>query len=116
MKRTEKDTEIQTSERASAAGLKRIPRRHLLTPEETELRNCKVKITMFIDADVLEHFKARAAQPNAAPYQTQINNELRAAMDRDKDGAYSLLLNDERFIAAVAERIQKQHQLSKEER
>jgi hypothetical protein len=71
---------------------------------------------------VLAWFRARAEEPNAAPYQTQINNELRALMERemaDKASArgakgaktaksavdYAALLNDPQFIAAIAERI-----------
>ncbi len=38
---------------------------------------------MFVDGDILQHFKKRAEAPNAAPYQTQINQELRRAMERD---------------------------------
>ena len=108
MKRTEEDTEVATSERAQRAGLKRIPRRHLTQPGEVTLADCKVRITINLDADVLEYFKERAAQPNAAPYQTQINNELRGVMERDQCDPYSALVNDERFIAAVAERVRRQ--------
>ena len=108
MKKIEKDTEMITSERARAAGLKRIPRRHVTKRGEITLADCKVRVTMYLDADVLEYFKRRAAEPNAAPYQTQINNELRAVMERDQGGdPYAALVNDERFIAAVAERVRK---------
>jgi hypothetical protein len=65
---------------------------------------------MYVDGDVLEYFKRRAAQPHAAPYQTQINNELRAIMERDQGDPFSSLVNDERFINAVAERIQKRQE------
>lgn len=106
MKRTEKDTET-TSERAQAHGLRRIPRRHQTKPGEVKLSDCKVRVTMYVDGDVLEYFKRRAAQPQAAPYQTQINNELRAIMERDQGDPFSSLVNDERFISAVAERIHK---------
>jgi uncharacterized protein (DUF4415 family) len=106
MKRTEKDTEV-TSERAQAHGLKRIPRRHQTAPGEVKLSDCKVRVTMYLDGDVLEYFKRRAAPPHAAPYQTQINNELRAIMERDQGDPFSSLVNDERFINAVAERLQK---------
>ena len=41
----------------------------------------KTRITIYLDDDVLEYFKQRARQPNAAPYQTQINHELRAVME-----------------------------------
>ncbi len=62
---------------------------------------------MYVDGDVLEYFKRRAAAPHAAPYQTQINNELRAVMERDQGDPFSSLVNDERFINAVAERLHK---------
>ena len=77
-------------------------------------RKAKVRISMYLDADVLAHFRARAAQRHAAPYQTQINNELRAIMERGivapgqtaiRD--YSLLLDNADFIAALAERLAK---------
>lgn len=108
MKKTDKDTEVTTSERARAAGLQRIPRRHVTQPGEVTLADCKVRVTMYLDADVLEYFKKRAAQPHAAPYQTQINNELRALMERHEKGTpYASLLNDEAFITAVAEKVQE---------
>ena len=107
MKRTGESGEVMTSERARAAGLRRIPRRHVAEPGEVKLSDSKVRVTMYLDADVLEYFKGRAAQPNAAPYQTQINGELRTIMERsDGGGSYSSLVNDDRFIAAVAERVQ----------
>ncbi len=60
--------------------------------------DAKIKMTMFIDYDVMQHFKKRAESPNAAPYQTQINQELRATMERD-------LAEDENKFDAVAERL-----------
>jgi uncharacterized protein (DUF4415 family) len=83
----------------------------------------KVRISIYVDADVLAYFRQRAAQENAAPYQTQMNNELRAVMEREAaNGAsakrpakasraamdYSALLNDPDFIAAIAERVRQQ--------
>jgi len=44
-------------------------------------REAKVKISLYIDGDVLEYFRRRAEPPHAAPYQTQINNELRRVME-----------------------------------
>ena len=106
MKKTNKDSEVTTSKQARAAGLRRIPRRHLTEPGETKLSDCKVRVTMYLDADVLEHFKSRAAHAHAAPYQTQINSELRAVMERgDHRAPYSSLVEDDRFIAAVAKRV-----------
>ncbi|HEX8561296.1 MAG TPA: BrnA antitoxin family protein [Pyrinomonadaceae bacterium] len=70
MKRTGGSGEVVTSERARAAGLRRIPRRHAAEPGEVKLSDGKVRVTMCLDADVLKYFKARAAQANAALYQT----------------------------------------------
>jgi uncharacterized protein (DUF4415 family) len=68
----------------------------------------KTRITLYLDNDVLAYFKRRAAQRHAAPYQTQINNELRAVMEReatDRASQYEALVNDEAFIAAVAAKL-----------
>ena len=82
MKKIAKD--INTSRDAKKAGLKRIERRHFVKKGETKLSDCKVRITINLDADVLEYFKERASEPNAAPYQTQINYELRRIMQGGK--------------------------------
>lgn len=52
-----------------------------LKPSMTEPRNIKVCVTIHLDLDVLNYFKELAAQPNAAPYETQINKELRAFVE-----------------------------------
>ncbi len=46
-------------------------------------RDAKIKTTVFIDGDILQHFRRRAEQPNAAEFQILINQELRTAMERD---------------------------------
>jgi len=69
----------------------------------------KTKITIWLDNDVLEYFKRRAEPPTAAPYQTEINNALRAVMEGDKPAGVPLpldvLVNNEQFIAAVAAKV-----------
>lgn len=58
-------------------GVKRYrPARHIIKDKD--------KITLLIDSDVLEHFEKRSQEKNAAPCQTQINNELRRIMERDR--------------------------------
>jgi uncharacterized protein (DUF4415 family) len=52
-------------------------------PEDMLPSNIKVQVSLRIDLDILEHFKKRAELPNAAPYQTQINAELRRLMEQD---------------------------------
>jgi uncharacterized protein (DUF4415 family) len=85
----------------------------------------KVRVNIYLDDDVVAYFKARAAQPHAAPYQTQINQTLREAMQRDSapqaqaSGAAELravLLKDKEFIEALAERIGKVQQPRKGKR
>jgi uncharacterized protein (DUF4415 family) len=80
---------------------------------DEELSRVKVRISINLDLDVLEYFKQRAAQPNAAPYQTQINHALREVMEREHEQSVmtlstqaEALLADPRFIEAVVERVQ----------
>lgn len=90
----------------------RIPRNRLASKADLHPSNTKVQITMKIDLDILKHFKARAEKANAAPYQTQINSELRAIMERDLSGenkesdltAERLLENDE-FLRKLSEKL-----------
>ena len=61
---------------------------------------------MYLDADIVEHFKARAARPDAAAYQTQINSALRSLLASDPvPSSYQRLVNDDRFISAIAKRL-----------
>lgn len=95
---------------AEVAKMKRLPRGSFKTkPGETDPRNCKVKVTMYIDADVLEYFKTRAEQPNAAPYQTQINNELRKVMEsrsNETSRTGDEILNDKKFLKALKKKLE----------
>lgn len=83
IKETETNQAIDPEFDIDLARAKIVPRekRHLARPGETSLRNCKVRITIYIDADILAYFKKRAARPFAAPYQTQINAALRQFME-----------------------------------
>lgn len=111
MKKAKKDTEIKTSKEAKKAGLKRIERQHFTEKGEVKLSDCKVKITINLDADILEYFKQRAAPPHSAEgYQTQINNELRRLMESDDEHTdlsqtARELLKDENFIVALKDRL-----------
>jgi hypothetical protein len=76
--------------------------------EALEPRNIKVQISIKLDADVLEYFKERARRQGAAPYQTQINQALRDAMDQDRGGfPGEALVRDDRFVDAIAERLKQ---------
>ena len=84
-------------------------RRHDAKPGETDLRNVKVGIHIKLDADIIEFFKTRASEPNAAPYQTQINTALREFVDsrgtrtaaRLVDAVAARLLHEPAFIESV---------------
>jgi len=44
-------------------------------------RSKKVRVNIYLDKDIVEHFKKQATAPSADAYQTQINRVLRAAVD-----------------------------------
>ena len=61
---------------------------------------------MYLDADIVERFKARAARPDAAAYQTQINSALRSLLESSPvQASYERLVEDDRFITAIAKRL-----------
>jgi uncharacterized protein (DUF4415 family) len=90
--------------------MKRLPRGSFKAAKgATNLSNCKVKVSMYLDADILKYFKNRAESPNAAPYQTQINNELRRIMENDSREVQSIendILNNEEFLRALKEKLE----------
>ena len=76
--------------------------------EDLESHNIKLMVTMRLDSDIVEFFKARAKQRGAAGYQTQINNALRSFIERRIDNTdFSKLVENDKFIAAVAERVRQ---------
>jgi len=83
-------------------------------PEDVLPSNIKVQITLRVDLDILEHFKKRASPPAAAPYQTQINHELRKIMEKDLSDetteiskSIETLTTNKDFIRAVAEQLKE---------
>lgn len=69
------------------SAMKKVRRRDVgkvVPVEETRPSNIKVRISILLDGDILEHFKTKAKQPGAPPYQTQINNTLRAVIERER--------------------------------
>jgi uncharacterized protein (DUF4415 family) len=85
---------------------KRLSRGSFLAKRsETEPRNTKVRISILIDLDVLNFFKARASKAGALAYQTQINQILRTHMEGNQSADATTLAQDDRFIRAVAKRV-----------
>jgi len=72
-------------------------------------KEAKSKISLYLDNDILEYFRARAEAPDAAPYQTQINNELRRVMESDAREIQSIendILNNEEFLRALKAKLE----------
>jgi uncharacterized protein (DUF4415 family) len=66
----------------------------------------KVRVTIALDSDVVEYFKQAAAQRGALPYQTQINQALRQAIEEPTTEALkSELLKDKDFIRTLAREV-----------
>ncbi|MCU0239993.1 MAG: BrnA antitoxin family protein [Pyrinomonadaceae bacterium] len=90
--------------------MRRLPRGSFKVKNgATKPENCKVKVSMYLDNDILQYFRQRAEQPNAAPYQTQINNELRKIMEADSLGQKTLdksILEDTEFLKALKEKLE----------
>ncbi len=82
-------------------------------------KDTKTRINICVDSDILQHFRKRAESPNSAPYQTQINNELRAVMERDLakdkakiDATAKKLLEDDDFLKALSEKLKEKQLLT----
>ncbi len=67
-------------------------------------RHAKGRITIFIDLDILNFFKARAATRGKPPYQTQMNQALREFMEGTQPPDKNRL-SDDKLISHLAERV-----------
>lgn len=77
-------------------------------------KESKLRVNICLDAEIVQHFRKRADSPHSAPYQTQINNELRAIMERDLaqekaeiDATAKKLLEDDDFLKALSEKLKE---------
>jgi uncharacterized protein (DUF4415 family) len=94
-----------TDEETLKPGTYKVRRSRFINKKKTE----KAKISLYLDSDILEYFRARAESPDAAPYQTQINNELRRIMENDSREIQSIendILNNEEFLRALKEKLE----------
>lgn len=96
MKKIKKDYEyLETSPEMLEKGLRRISR-----PKFLEKLNGKSRITIFIDADIIEHFK-QLSEESGKGYQTLINQTLRDSIDLEKSILSEVkedLLKDRNFL------------------
>ncbi len=79
------------------------------TREELHPSNTKVEFQMKLDLDVLKHFQSQIENEEIEALQLLLNEKLRAVMDDElKLGEVeNRLLNDKKFIAALAEEVKK---------
>ncbi|MGC2234550.1 MAG: BrnA antitoxin family protein [Pyrinomonadaceae bacterium] len=109
MKKTENDYEyLETSPEAAKLGWKRISRPKFLDkiPKNVSPRDCKSRITIYLDADIVLHYK-ELAESSGAGYQTLINQSLRQIVDGQKQ-TESLdikqeILQDKEFLQELKE-------------
>lgn len=110
MKKTEKDYEyLETSDEAASRGWKRISRPKFLDniPKNASTRDSKSRITIYLDTDIVEHFKA-AANETSEGYQTLINRALRYFLDNQIKPEAVLTeakLFDEDFLSKLKQKL-----------
>jgi uncharacterized protein (DUF4415 family) len=75
------------------------------TREVSEKNVRKVRINIMLDEDIVEYFKQRAALPNAAPYQTQINHALREVISGKRLSALPVDDQNEALAERIAEKV-----------
>jgi len=101
------DESILDNEKEFKKRFKKVPRPAFL--DKNKSIKGKSRITILLDADVLEFFKERASEKGNAPYQTQINNELRKAMEnlnQPKGEVVTMeMLDNPAFISVLAEKL-----------
>jgi hypothetical protein len=75
-----------------------------MPPPDQLDRHIKVRITIFIDNDILKFFKGKAATRGKPPYQTQINQALREYIEGTQPPP-GKDLSDDKLISHLAERV-----------
>lgn len=69
----------------------------------------KLKVTILLDADLVDFYKEQAAKVGNLPYQTQINQELRKAMENAKKPTGEVvtmeMLENPQFLANLATKL-----------
>jgi uncharacterized protein (DUF4415 family) len=70
-------------------------------------RSKKVRVNIYLDRDIVEHFKKQATAPRADAYQTQINRVLRAVIEGLISDRYDINTFADMIAQKVAARISK---------
>ena len=77
-----------------------------MPPHDQLARHTKERITIFIDLDILNFFRARAAKRGKPAYQTQINQALREHMEGSRPPTKGNQ-DARKLIAHLAEQVAK---------
>jgi hypothetical protein len=71
----------------------------------------KIKVTILLDADVLDFYKEQAAKAGNLPYQTQINRQLRKAMENARQPQSEVvtlgMLENPAFLSKLANKLKE---------
>jgi hypothetical protein len=88
---------------------RRVSPDRLAKKEDLLPSNIKVEFQMKLDLDILKHFQSRAENEEIEALQILLNEKLRVLMEDELKLAEveNKLLNDKKFIAALAEEIKK---------
>ncbi|MCW5961512.1 MAG: BrnA antitoxin family protein [Pyrinomonadaceae bacterium] len=88
---------LETSEQASKRGLRRITRPTFLDDPKRN-KESKSRITIYLDADIVEYFKTQAEESKLG-YQTLINQTLREKISgSETDTLLDKLLHDKKAL------------------
>jgi uncharacterized protein (DUF4415 family) len=94
---------LETSAEARKKGLRRITRPAFLG--EPKKRENKRPITIMLDPDIIEHFKAQA-ESSRTGYQTLINQTLRNSILGAESDPLEILLNDKKALRRLKEKLE----------
>ena len=109
---TEADVNEMRKKGVSEIDLPKVGK-HTIRPSRfiTKRNEQKIKVTILLDADVLDFYREQAAKIGNLPYQTQINQELRQSMERakhPKDKVVTVeMLENPMFLADLANKLKK---------
>lgn len=94
---------LETSAEARRKGLRRITRPAFLG--EPKKRENKKPITIMLDPDIIEHFKAQA-ESSRTGYQTLINQTLRNSILGSEVDPLENLLNNKQALKRLKEKLE----------
>lgn len=93
---------LETSKEASERGLRRISRPAFI---DKVVKANKNRITIMLDPDVIEHFKAEAERSHTG-YQTLINKTLRETMNAKTTDPIEKLLKDKKALKRLKAKLE----------